>query len=258
MPGDDPLDTGETTKTTEPVQTTAPDTVTREEFQSALATMDKNVGAAFGQVMNRLETQTTKEPTADPKTTASDDSVLNQLVEDPKGVIGAEVKEQLRALAPHMLTQIKDKHGDILQQHAYAFDDMYGPGAFQEHIAPDLADIQLSPEMKSSAEAMNELVNVIKGRKMTDLFTARNDWETKKEEMKKEQEAQIPVMLSGGMAAPQKGKLGAQEEQFVNDFTNKHGGKLNVKDLTAFRDAMPQNRTMTEDDFDAITPKETK
>ncbi len=257
MPGDDPLADKEPTKET-PKEQPPVEPVSREEFQSALATMDKNVGAAFGQVMQAVKTQPTQEPQPD-LTKTNDDDVLNKLVEDPGAVIGEEVKKQLGALAPWMLNQINDKHGDILQRHEYIFDDMYGPGSFQKHIAPDLVDIQLTPEMKSSAEAMNELVNTIKGRKMQDLFTVRNEWETKKADMQKEQDAQrIPVMLSGGMLAPQKGKLTQQEEQFINDFTHKHGGQINVKEATSFRDAMPQDRTMTMEDYEAQTKEPDK
>ncbi len=255
MPGDDPLATTEPTKEPTTTQDPTPDPVTREEFTSALANMDKNVGAAFGQVMSKLNSQTTKEPetTTDPQT---GDTLLNQLVEDPSGVIGAEVKKQLGALAPHMLTQINDKHGDLLQRHEFMFDDMYGPGSFTKHIKPDLDEIQLTPEMRSSADAMNELMNTIKGRKMPDLFTARNEWEAKKSEMEKEKQANIPVMLSGGVIAPQKGQLSQREEKFVSDFTHKHGGSLNVKEATDFRDAMPQDRTMTLDDYLAIDQKD--
>lgn len=261
MPGDDPLEKDSPPEKETPGEKSPPEKdgiqELRAEFRSALKNMDQNLGAAFGQIQQSLKAQKTPEDKGESpqkKTeTPSGDDLLDELVNNPSGTIAKEVRKQLQAIAPWMLEQINDKHTDLLGRHQADFDEMYGPGAFDKFIGPELEELQLTPEMKSSRQSMTELINTLKGRKMEDLWKTRNEWETKKAEMEKEKDQQVPVMLSGGMQAPKKGKLTPSEEKFVQAYTQRYGKDLDVKELTEFRDKMPQQEMMTLSDYLQMT-----
>lgn len=248
------------------VEDKAPAGVTQADLEALSAGLTKDLGESLGAFGQRVAAAIAElkeaKPGEDgkPKLSADAEDALQQLLADPATVIKKHVRDGItEVVGPWATESATDRYDDLVERHRTLVDKRFGPGAFDEHIFPELEGVfgRLPVSTRGSAKSFAEVVSGIRGRepKLDALLKHKADFDEKQAEAAKEEEVKNPpAMLGRGMQAPRPGQLSADEQQFMAEHLKATGVAIDKEETIKLRDAMIDNPRFDSDDYAKMFP----
>ena len=157
----------------------------------------------LGQGLVRYLQQQSTEKTETPAVAEDSSDVQSRLLQDPTGFVKEVAQDAINGQqrSPAEAVLLNNDFVANLNQEKASFDGKFGNGAFEELIAPDLAEVvrHMPPELRASQQHFNMVVRGLQGGLDVDALHAKKTTATQKAE-----ERSAPRMIVGAGARPAK------------------------------------------------------
>lgn len=234
-----------------------PNTDRLARLEQGITAMGGNLEAFAEKIVGALNVQRAApvtQPQNTPTAIPSNDDLVQELLTDPTKALGRVLESNphlldklvtdriVKDVGPWVQNDVLDKHEAFRADARQRIDQTYGPGTWEEVLAPEVEAIFKSLDAQGGGigRGVRKTFDAVLRQASGDPATIEKLWDRKNDYEKKRQQT-APEMLDGLPAPRQKTQLSDQDKAFQRRYEETTGYKLDSKKLLDILERRRQN-----------------